>query len=281
MAVPKTDKCDVLLFRHGKFYPTANKIQNQLKRISLKNEAMSILCLFKLQNWKIKQSKMPHDRTSVFSEYSFRLFRLKKMLELPILAIFATCIFGMIKTSSKKRVKLPIWERENGKREIEIWLKGFLAKMKRNSTRTQKCRLILSVERTKFEEDSELVDNAFVWEYVRFGEDEAEIFDENKRSLEKLKLTEFQKMILKTDSSLKNQLLCRSKINEEAGKWEISADLQSKKISSGGEALIFSERFEDLETAVRVQIFDPFLFTKDFGLDLLTWTIHFQKKGKF
>ena len=87
-------------------------------------------------------------------------------------------------------------------------------------------------------------------------------------------------MILKSDSSLKNQLLCRSKIKHESGKWEIPVDLQNEKISSGGEALIFSERFGDLETAVRVQIFDPFLFTKDFGLDLLTWTIHFHQKGK-
>jgi hypothetical protein len=84
------------------------------------------------------------------------------MLELPILAIFAICIFGMIKTSktSEKRVKLPIWEKENGKEEMKIWLTGFLAKMKRTSTRTQKCRLILSVERMTFEDNI----NAVMWE---------------------------------------------------------------------------------------------------------------------
>ena len=86
---------------------------------------------------------------------------------------------------------------------------------------------------------------------------------------------------MKSDSSLKYQLFCRSKIKQETGKWNIPADLQSKKISSGGEALIFSERFEDLETAVRVQIFDPLLFTKDFGFDSLTWKIHFQKGNSF
>jgi hypothetical protein len=93
-------------------------------------------------------------------------------------------------------------------------------------------------------------------------------------------LTEFQKNILKSDSSLKYQLFCRSKIKQETGKWNIPADLQSKKISSGGEALIFSEKFGDVETAVRVQIFDPFLFTDDYGFDSLTCKIHFQK-GKF
>jgi hypothetical protein len=32
-----------------------------------------------------------------------------------------------------------------------------------------------------------------------------------------------------------------------------------------------------LETAVRLQIFDPFLFTSDFGVDSLSWKIHFEK----
>ena len=119
-----------------------------------------------------------------------------------------------------------------------------------------------------------------MWQYVRFGEEEAEIFEKDKISLEKLKITEFQKMILKSDSLLKNQRLCRSKIKPETGKWDISAELETKKISLGGEAVIFSEKFGDLETAVRVQIFDPFLFTKDFGIDSLTSKINFAK-GKF
>ena len=205
------------------------------------------------------------------------------MLELPILAIYATCIFGMMKCFPFKRKKQriddrPIWEREKGKKEMKIWLTGFLAKLKRNSTRTQKCRLISSIERMNFEKD----DNAAVWQYVRFGENEAEIFRKKKTSLEKIKLTKFQKMILKSDSSLKNQFLCRSKIKPETGKWDIPADLKNRKISEGGEALIFLEKFGDLETAVRVQIFDPFLFTKDFGIDSLTCKIHYQNQnGKF
>mgnify|MGYP003326995272 CR=1 FL=1 len=36
------------------------------------------------------------------------------------------------------------------------------------------------------------------WEYVKFGDDEAEIFRQNKKSLQKLKITEFQKIILKS-----------------------------------------------------------------------------------
>ena len=199
------------------------------------------------------------------------------MLEFSIFGILATCIAGMITAATRKRDDLPVWERENGKREFEKWLTGFLAKLKRNSTRTEKCRLISSVERMNFENDL----YAVWWKYVRFGEEEAEIFEKDKRSLEKIKLTEFQKIILKSDSSLKNQLLCRSKIKPETGKWNIPADLQNRKIFSGGEALIFSEIFGDLETAVRLQIFDPFLFTNDFGIDSLTCKIHFHQTGKF
>ena len=198
------------------------------------------------------------------------------MLELPIIAILATCIFGMIKTSSKKRVKLPIWEKENGKEEMEIWLTGFLAKLKRTTTRTQKCRLILSVERMLFEEDW----YAAAWEYVRFGDDEAETFWPSKTSLQKLKVTEFQKMILKLDPSLKNQLISRSKIEQETGQRDIPNDLTSRKISEGGEALVFSEIFGEQETAVRVQVFDPFLFTNNFGFWSLSWKIHFGKGRK-
>ena len=195
------------------------------------------------------------------------------MLELLILAIFTRCIFRMIKTSSKKRFKLPIWERENGKQEMEIWLTGFLAKLKRNSTRTQKCRLISSVERMKFEEDL----HAVLWQCVRFGEEEAEIFDKDEDSLENIKLTRFQKNLLNSSDVLKNQLIFRSKIKEESGKWDVSGDLKKKVISEGGEALVLSQKFGDLETAVRVQIFDPFLFTNGFHLDFLDWRIHFEK----
>ena len=66
----------------------------------------------------------------------------------------------------------------------------------------------------------------------------------------------------------------------ETGRWNIPTDLENRKISEGGEALVFYENFGDLETAVRVQIFDPFLFTNDFGLDSLSLKIHFRK-GKF
>jgi hypothetical protein len=172
----------------------------------------------------------------------------------------------------------PVWERENGKEEIENWLTGFLAKLKRTSTRTEKCRLISSVERITFEDDS----YAAVWEYVRFGEDGCEIFCNKKfwpdnKCLQKIKLADFQKMILNSNANLKNVMISRSEIREEVGEWDIPVELQTKMISEGGEALVFSEEFGNLETGVRLQIFDPFLLTKDFGLDSISWKIHFEK----
>ena len=72
-----------------------------------------------------------------------------------------------------------------------------------------------------------------------------EIFEKDKTSHQKIKITEFQKTILKSDPSLKNQLICRSEIKPETGKWEIPADLRSRKISEGGEAILFSHDFVD------------------------------------
>ena len=194
------------------------------------------------------------------------------MLEFSIFGILATCIAGMITAAMRKGDDLPVWERENGKREFEKLLTGFLAKLKRNSTRTEKCRLISSVERMTFEDD----DCAGWWKNVRFGEDEVEIFDKF-RCLQKIKLTEFQKMILISNSNLKNVMISRSEIREENGEWEIEAELKKKLLSKGGEALVFSEKFGNLETAVRLQIFDSSLFTSNFGLDSITWKIHFEK----
>jgi hypothetical protein len=194
------------------------------------------------------------------------------MLEFSIFGILATCIAGMITAATRKGDDLPVWERENGKIEFENWLTGFLAKLKRTSTRTEKCRLISSVERMTFENDN----YAAWWKNVRFGEDEVEIFG-RFGCLQKIKLTKFQKMILNSNSNLKNVMISRSEIKEENGKWEIEAELKKKLLSKGGEALVFSEEFGNLETAVRLQIFDSSLFTKDFGLDSITWKIHFEK----
>ncbi|CBY30392.1 unnamed protein product [Oikopleura dioica] len=101
-----------------------------------------------------------------------------------------------------------------------------------------------------------------------------------KDIIHKIEATIFQKQILKSNGALKNELISRSKIKEESGKWELPANFLTKIISEGGEALVFSENFGNTETAVRLQIFDPFLFTKDFGLDSLCWKTHYEEDFK-
>ncbi|CBY16104.1 unnamed protein product [Oikopleura dioica] len=118
------------------------------------------------------------------------------------------------------------------------------------------------------------------WKYVQYGEENVEIFDtrknKEKRNLQKMKIPKFQKHLLKSDASLKNQLIGRSEIKEEKGKWQIPAELKTKIISEGGEALVFSENFGNCKTAVRIHLFDTFLFTDKFGYDKLSWKMHFE-----
>ena len=192
------------------------------------------------------------------------------MLELPFLAMCATCIAGMIK-ASRRKVDKPAWEKENGKKEVKSWLKGFLSKLKRTSTRTERCRLILSVERMKFDDDH----IAATWKDAVLNNRKVVLYDRNGKSLETSDMTYFQKEIIKKNPELINQKLSRYDIKEEYGKWELAQDMESKMISSGGEAIILEEQFGDLKVAVRVHVFDPFLFTDADTLQQAK--IHFAK----
>ena len=192
------------------------------------------------------------------------------MLELSFLAMCATCIAGMIK-ASRRKVDKPAWEKENGKKEIENWLKGFLSKLKRTSTRTERCRLILSVERMKFDDDH----IAATWKDAVFNNRKVVLYDINGKSLETSDMTYFQKEIIKKNPELINQKLSRYDIKEEYGKWDLAQDMESKMISSGGEAIILEEQFGDLKVAVRVHVFDPYLFTDADTLQQAK--IHFAK----
>ena len=166
----------------------------------------------------------------------------------------------------------PELERE----EVEKWLDGFLKKIKRKTTRTQKCRLIAAVERMTFRKDN----NAYWWQYCEFDGDKGTIFRDDQfdqDKIEDLELSEIQKQILLLGESFLNEKISRSKIKEEKGKWELTDEIKNKLISEGGEALVFSEQFGKLETAVRVQVFDPFLFTDKFGHDSVVFEINLSK----
>ena len=123
--------------------------------------------------------------------------------------------------------------------EIDEWVKCFLPKLERESTRTEKCRLIASVERHEFEDKW----NAVTWRFCKFVGKNGIVYNDKKYKLEKFKITSFQKKILRRNPSLKNVFLGRSEIKEETGFWKLNNELKNKRISEGGEALIFLEKF--------------------------------------
>ena len=166
--------------------------------------------------------------------------------------------------------KRPIWKRSYRRKRVGEWLTGFSKKLNRTSTRGDKCRLISSIERTQFEKDI----NAVFWRYVKFKENHAKIYNGKKEFLEKIRLNGFQKMLLKTNTSLKYEFLGRSDIQVEAGEWNIAPDVEI--LSEGGEALVLSVTFEAVKTAVRIHVFDPMLFTEKLSLNSCTWKIHFE-----
>ena len=151
--------------------------------------------------------------------------------------------------------------KKRGRAEIGKWARDFLQKLKRESTRNEKCRLIASVERLEFGNDW----NAVQWQYCRFVGDEGIIYDEEKNELERFKQKSVQRKILGRDPNLKNLEISRWEIRAEEGIWKLGNQIERKIIFEGGEAVIFSEKFGNLECAVRVQVFDPFLFTDHFG----------------
>ncbi len=136
--------------------------------------------------------------------------------------------------------------------------------------------MIASVERQEFE----YYGYAEKWRFCKFVGKNGIIFDDEKEELEKFKITFFQKKILRRNPSLKNVFLGRSKIKEESGEWKLNDELKNKKISEGGEALIFLEKFGNLEAVVRTHIFDAFLFTTKFGANELKWKTNLIS-GKF
>ena len=84
-----------------------------------------------------------------------------------------------------------------------------------------------------------------------------------------------QKQILLSEPTLMNKKIGRWEIEEELGEWDLPDEIKTKLISEGGEALVFEEQFGSLETAVRVQVFDPFLFTDRAGS--FSWRINLSK----
>ena len=112
------------------------------------------------------------------------------------------------------------------------------------------------------------------WRFCKFDGNEGILFDQDRKQLEEFEATSFQKKILRKNQDLVNIFISRSEIKEENGKWQLLDGLKEKIISEGGEAIVFCEKFGESEYAVRVQIFDPFLFTTMFAVNLMKWKTH-------
>ncbi|CBY37225.1 unnamed protein product [Oikopleura dioica] len=148
---------------------------------------------------------------------------------------------------------------------LDEWMKNFFPKLERESTRTEKCRLIASVERQEFEDD----ENAVKWRFCKFVGNKGILFDKHQYQLEEFEATSFQKRILRQNPKLKDVLIGRREIRPELGEWKLTNELTI--ISEGGEAIVFSEKFEETLMAVRVAVFDPFLFTKQCDTQHIKW----------
>ncbi|CBY10866.1 unnamed protein product [Oikopleura dioica] len=161
-------------------------------------------------------------------------------------------------------------EREVLRDKINEWVKLFLPKLERESTRTEKCRLIASVERNEFGYHS----NAAIWRFCKFVGKNGIIFYENKRQIQKFKATSLQKNILRRNPTLKNVFLDRSEIKKENGNWNLKNELKDELLSEGGEAIVLNQKFGENLMALRVAVFDSFLFTKQFGAGQIKFRTH-------
>ena len=155
-----------------------------------------------------------------------------------------------------------------GKDEIKNWLKKFLRKLKRKTSRTNKCRFILSVERQIFDDD----DFALKWDeiIIEAGGSEFQLKNYSETWKKTFEASKYQKELIEKIFQeekayrRRNEILIieRSELREENDQWDFEG---LEKQNEGGEAILFFHQFEDEddELAIRVQCFDPALFTED------------------
>ena len=138
--------------------------------------------------------------------------------------------------------------------------------IERTPERTEKCRLILSVERMSFNNKA----NAAIWDSFTFENGHCNIYIENTK-IEKLLISDYQSSILEENAQLLNLRIKRKDLQRENSKWSPeSQDFLDRHAAShgfstktyyGGEAMVFYSKIEERKLAIRVQCFDPWLFT--------------------
>ena len=151
---------------------------------------------------------------------------------------------------------------------LENWGKNFVKKVKRTTTRTELDWLILAVERREFKSDY-----MARWTEVVFDAGKGKV-EAGFNGSEDWNISTFEKNILDANPGLLRRIE-RTELKEENGEWQLGS---MKIISSGGEAVVLEETIGGLEVAVRVQCFDPLLFTKGIAGYDFEW--HFSE-GEF
>ena len=81
------------------------------------------------------------------------------------------------------------------------------------------------------------------------------------------------KKISNPGPDLNGKWIKKLELKAEEGEWE---DVDGF-ISAGGEAIVVKQDLEGLEVAVRVQVFDPKLFTEEKAFENFEFVIHLAK----
>ena len=159
--------------------------------------------------------------------------------------------------------------RELTRENLDKWLEEFLKKIKKTTSRRQLDRIILAVERRQFRSD-----RMGRWTEVTFKDGKGRVVRENGDS-EEWTISCFERKIIEASPDLVRKI-DRSELKEETGEWKLDETL--KTISTGGEAIVLEEEIGGLEVAVRVQCFDPELFTRELDGYDFEWNL---SKGQF
>jgi hypothetical protein len=104
------------------------------------------------------------------------------------------------------------------RKRIDEWLRVLLLKLERNTSRTEKCRLLASVERHELIMKWKIgapKSTTKIWIFCKFIDNHGIIYDANKKELERFESTVFQEYLLSRNPVLKNVVLDRFDIKEE------------------------------------------------------------------
>ena len=162
-------------------------------------------------------------------------------------------------------------------KNIEKWLKKLFRKLKRETSRTSVCRLLLSVDRYVFQN----YEFARQWRKVKFFDSTWSVYDEKEQLLQEMDLTKVQQIILEKKPELRNVLFDRWEIKAETGLWNLDELKGSDLPIRGGEAIVLFDDINESSYAIRIQLFDSAPFTSSLQVNELSYKINLAKSNNF